>query len=72
MSSSKKRRVHPNAGPSGEDEVDYEPPEWTMELTTDREGQSTSPSTTANAPDKKEKLSPDDSGKSDSKSERLK
>ena len=72
MSSSKKRRVHPNAGPSGEDEVDYEPPEWTMELTTDREGKSTSPSTAANAPDKKDKLSPDDSGKSDSKSERLK
>ena len=68
MSSSKKRRVHPNAGPS----ADYEPPEWAMELTTDREGKSTSPSTAANALDNKDKLSPDDSGKSDSKSERLK
>lgn len=56
MSSSKKRRVHPNAGPSGEDEADYEPPEWTMELTTDREGKNTSPSTAANALDNKDKL----------------
>lgn len=72
MSSSKKRRVHPNAGPSGEDEADYEPPEWTMELTTDREGKNTSPSTATNALDNKDKLSPDDSEKSDSRSERLK
>lgn len=71
MSSSKKRRVQTPFGTSVEDEADCEPPEWTMELKADRAGESSSPSAMDNK-DKKDKLSPDNSGKSDDKSEKLK
>ena len=72
MSSSKKRRVQTPFGSSVEDEADCEPPEWTMELTADRAGENASPSTMDIKQDKKDKLSPDNSGKSDDKSEKLK
>lgn len=50
---------------------DCEPPEWTMELTADRARESISP-TAMDSSDKKDKLSPDDIGKGDAKSEKLK
>lgn len=43
-----------------------------MELTADKAGQNTSPSAATNNTDKKDKLSPDDSGKGDTKSDKLK
>ena len=70
MSSSKKRRVQTSLGESGED-GDCEPPEWTMELTLGRARENISP-ITIDSNDKKDKLSPDNSGKSDTKSENLK
>ena len=70
MSSSKKRRVQTPLGGSVED-GDCEPPEWTMELTTGRAKENISPTAT-DSNDKKDKLSPDNSGKSDAKSENLK
>lgn len=70
MSSSKKRRVQTPLGGSVED-GDCEPPEWTMELTADRARESISP-TAMDSSDKKDKLSPDDIGKGDAKSEKLK
>ena len=70
MSSSKKRRVQTPLGGSVED-GDCEPPEWTMELTAGRARENISP-TTVESNDKKDKLSPDNSGKCDAKSENLK
>lgn len=70
LSSSKKRRVQTPLGESGED-GDCEPPEWTMELTSGRARENISP-ITIDSNDKKDKLSPDNSGKSDTKSENLK
>ena len=70
MSSSKKRRIQTPLGESGED-GDCEPPEWTMELTSDRARENISP-ITIDSNDKKDKLSPDNSAKSDAKSENLK
>ncbi|KAJ7387230.1 Fanconi anemia group J protein [Desmophyllum pertusum] len=70
-SSSKKRRVQTPFGTSVEEGAECEPPEWTMELTADRAGESISASAMENN-DKKDKLSPDGSGKNDGKSERIK